>query len=182
MYFIFTHDKDYEFSITTPQIAFEGFSFMDGIRLPDSLSEEPFQYATGAKSGDSLPDFRDSNIPLVSDKLLSLFRGAGVDSIQTYRAEVASRFDGTVWKNYSALNITEMISCADLSRSVYRELFPGYYEFDSLSIDVSKTGGSLMFRLEESPGVILIHKSVGKYIGENDPAKTLRGIRPVRVL
>jgi len=182
MYFILTHDIQYEFHIRTPQIIFDGFSFMDGLRLPDRLTEEPFRYTTEAKAGDQLPDFCDSNIPVISNHLLSLLKGAGVDSIQTYRAEVVSLSDGTVWGNYSALNVTEMISCADLSRSKYRELFPGHYEFDSLAVDVSKTGGSLLFRLEESPGVILIHKSVGKYIGEHDPSKTLRGIHPKKVL
>lgn len=65
--------------------------------------------------------------------------------------------------------------CADLAASDYTEIFDGLYDFDELAIDSAKTNEALLFRLQESPSTMIMHKSIGKYLMQNDPDQQLNG-------
>ncbi|MCW8997705.1 MAG: hypothetical protein OQK04_03165, partial [Kangiellaceae bacterium] len=102
-------------------------------------------------------------------------KGAGVDNLQVFPAIVKSEIDGTVWDGYFAVNVLGLIACADLDKSEYAEIMPGSYRFSELAIHAKKANEALLFRLQEDPGSILMHKNVGKYIVENDPDETMVG-------
>ena len=51
----------------------------------------------------------------------------------------------------------------------------GHYAFDELAIDASLINNQLLFRLQEHLPTIIMHRSVGRYIKDRDPEKTLAG-------
>lgn len=174
MYFELTTDIQFDIGISEPAGLPDEIDFMAGKVLGDDVPN-PVTFTTNAVAGDVLPDFWDESVPAMSEKFVKMLEGAGVDNIQTFPAVVKSRKDGTLWDGYYAVNVLGMIQCADLSKSDYDEIFPGHYRFRTLAIDSNLTKDSLIFRLQENPGTLIIHKSVGKYMGDNYPNKELKG-------
>lgn len=132
-------------------------------------------YTTDAKAGDTMRDFLDGSLPIMSKRFVNLLKDAGVDNFQLFPAIIKSKVDDTIWDDYFGVNILGLISCADLSKSTYSEIMPGHYKFRELAIDAEKAKGVLLFRLEESITEIIIHRSVGRYIRDHDPDKTILG-------
>lgn len=149
-------------------------SFISG-KVITTTFRSPLVFTTNAKQGDEIRDFLKASIPLFSKKFLEVLQGAGVDNLQVVPAIIKSDVDGSVWENYYAINVLGMISCADLSKSTYSEIMPGYYKFKELAIDASKAKEALLFRLHEHTPTILMHLNVGKYIASQDPDRKLTG-------
>ena len=174
MYFQLSINIIYDFGIHEPKNMPLEPDFMNGSSIEMS-TETPMVFTTNASSGDKLPDFWDSGIPVMSAEFVKLVEGAGVDNIQKFPIVVKSDKDNTIWENYFAINIIGLVKCVDFDKSEYIEVFPGSFEFDTLAINAEDAKGYLLFRLQEDPSTILIHKSVGKYIGEHDPERKLVG-------
>ena len=181
MYYELTEDILFDFGIREPNGMPYDISFLCGVPIDQPL-EDPIVFTTKATKGDTIPDFWNTAMPAVSQRFVDLWEGAGVDNLQKFPAIVKSINDGTVWDGYYAVNILGIVKCADLSLSEYDEIFPGNYSFDTLAIDASLAKGLLIFRLHESPSTILIHKSVGKYIGQQDPNRELKGWAAKKVI
>lgn len=181
MYYELTIDPFYKHGIFEPEGLPWDLNLISGGVITEQV-EKPFPFVTKAEAGDDLPDFWDAGAPAMSKRFVELLEGAGVDNLQTFPAIVESKTDGTVWEGFYLVNILGRIKCADFGRSVYSELFPGSFEFEELAIDAEKAKGALLFRLQESPDVILMHKSVGKYIRQNDQDRTLKGWDVRRVI
>jgi len=176
MYFILKNDilMDNVFEINDPKDISDELRFMSGSAITLAV-KNPLVFTTTAKQGDQLRDFDDRTIPLMSKRFLEIIQGAGVDNVQAFPVVIESEVDGTKWGDYFAVNILGRISCAELDKSEYTEIMPGHYRFRELAIDAEKTKGALLFRLQEHTPTILMHKTVGKYIIENDPEETLLG-------
>jgi hypothetical protein len=144
--------------------------------------ENPIVFTTNAKAGDVIRDFDNSSFLIMSKRFLELLQQAGVDNLQTFPVIIKSEEDGTVWEDYFSVNILGLISCADLSKSTYTEIMPGYYRFRELAIHAEKAKDALMFRLQEHSPTIIMHRSVGRYIKEHDPDKTLLGWTVGRII
>ena len=137
----------------------------------------------GSASIDELPDDMDAlewmqgkRMPtLKSEVLLNLSLESGVDNLQKLPAIIKSDVDETIWENYFAVNVLGLIKGADLSKSEYNEIFPENYSFKKLAIDVSSIKDTLLFRLQESPSTLIMHRSVGKHIMDNDPDELIKG-------
>ena len=162
------------FGINRPNGVPVSLCLIDGATINDPI-DNPFVFKTKATKDDIPPDFWGNGFPAMSGRFVNLLEEAGVDNLQKFPAVVKSEIDGTVWDNYFLVNILGLIQCADLSNSVYTEIFPGNYDFEDLAIDAEKAKDTLLFRLQESPSTIIIHKSVGKYIMENDPDEIIKG-------
>ena len=177
MYFILKDDITYEkteFYINEPKDIPVELDFMGGKLITMDI-DNPFVYTTNAKSGDELRDFNASGFMVMSKRFLELIKGSGVDNLQVFPAIIKSEVDDTVWEEYYGVNVLGSISCADLGKSIYDEVMPGHYIFDQLAIDAEKAKGALLFRLQEHMPTLVMHKSVGKYIVDNDPDETLTG-------
>ena len=181
MYFQFTVDRFYDFGINEPTDLPLALDFTNGSLISMPIAE-PVQFTTNASAGERLPDFWDSSIPAMSKRFVELLEGAGVTNLQKFSATVTSTEVQSVWKDYYAVNILGLIACVDFNKSEYTEIFPGSFSFDKLAIDATKTNGLLLFRLQEDPAIILIHKSIGKYIAQMDPEDTLVGWDAVEVI
>lgn len=173
MYFQLKRDKFIDIKIIEPDGLPLELSFISGTVI--KTSPEPMVFTTNATAQDSLPDFAGGSIPVMSQRFLALLVQGGADNLQIFPIIVKSEIDGTTWDGFFAVNILDLIQCADLSASDYTEIFHGLYDFDVLAIDPAKTNEALLFRLQESPSIIIMHKSIGKYIMENDPDHQLIG-------
>jgi len=149
-------------------------SFISGKAITIPI-ETPLEFTTNATKGDEIRDFLRGSITLVSKRFLEILQGAGVDNLQVFPVVIKSDQDGTIWKDFFAVNVLGMIACADLENSDYDEIMPGHYIFDELAIDASKAKGNLLFRLREHAPTILMHFNVGKYIASQDPDRKLKG-------
>ena len=181
MYYELTEDIFFDFGIFEPDGMPYDIDFISGEPIDQPL-DDPIVFTTKATKDDVIPAFWNTAMPAVSKRFVDILEGAGIDNLQKFPAIVKSINDDTVWEDYYAVNILDMVKCADLSLSEYNEIFPGSYSFDTLAIDASLAKGLLIFRLYESPDVILIHKSVGKYIGQHDPNRELKGWTAKKVI
>ena len=110
-------------------------------------------------------------IPVMSNKLIKALQDAGVSNLQCFPAELRSSVDGSIWKNYQAINVIGLIACADFESSEFTHIIDRpenntlpLTAFEDLKVNPKSTGGILLFRLAESPGVILIAESVVEYL------------------
>ncbi len=176
MYYILTNDisSDFDSTLNEPKSFPREVSFISGFIIANQI-EEPLVFTTNAKSGDTMVDFSRGSVTLMSKRFLELLLKSGVDNLQVFPAIIKSEKDGTVWKDYFAVNVLGMISCADLSKSAYSEIMPGHYRFQELAIDAEKAEDALLFWLQEHSPSIIVHKSVLKTIVDSDPEETLLG-------
>lgn len=176
MYFTLINNilSDFSSSLNEPTNFPQEVNFISGSAIQYKF-DEPLVFTTNAKSGDKMVDFSKGAVTLMSKKFLTLMQEAGVDNLQAFPAVVQSETDGTIWENYFAVNILGMVSCADLEKSKYTEIMPGHYRFKELAINTEKVKGALVFRLHEHCPTIIIHRSVGRYIKDQDPDKSLLG-------
>lgn len=160
--------------ITEPKNLPVELSFISG-KVITSEFYTGLVFTTNAKQGDEIRDFLKGSIPLLSKRFLEILQGSGVDNLQVFPAVIKSDIDGTIWKDFYAVNVLGMIACADLDNSTYDEIMPGHYIFDELAIDASRAKDALLFRLHEHSPTIMMHFDVGKYIVAQDPENTLTG-------
>jgi len=100
---------------------------------------------------------------LMQERLVEVLRSVGVDNLQTSPAEILREDTQEEVQGYVALNIVGRVSCADLKSSRTSPLANVYY-FHNLVIDPKRTQGLLMFRVDESPMIVLVHEKVAKAI------------------
>lgn len=176
MYFSLINDIKYDSDIyiREPKDLPVELDFMGGQVINISI-DTPMVFTTNAKAGDNLRAFHKSSFTIMSKAFLSLVQEAGVDNLQVFPIIIQSTEDGTIWSDYFGVNILGVIKCADLSRSTYDEIMPGHYCFDELAIDANLIKDQLLFRLQEHLPTIIMHRSVGRYIKDKDPNKTLDG-------
>lgn len=118
-------------------------------------------------AGAPMPTFLSQPVPLMSRALCEVIRGAGVDNIDVYRAELR-RADGSLASDdYYVFNLLGVISAVDLKNSTFDPAQPDHeiaMSFDSLAIDKKAARDFLMFRLHENITTIIIHERVKKAI------------------
>lgn len=100
---------------------------------------------------------------LMQQRLVDVLRSAGVDNLQTFPVEIRQKDTGEEVPGYTVVNIVGRVSCAVLDKSDATPL-ADVYHFDKLTIDPNKTQGKLMFRLDESPMIVLVHEKVAEAI------------------
>jgi hypothetical protein len=105
----------------------------------------------------------DSGILLFSERMIKALTESGVDNLDLYDAVIRDVATGKSYREYKAVNIIGLVSCADLSRSDYTAPSGSPLidtDFDSLAIDETKAGGLLLFRLAECITAILVHEKI----------------------
>lgn len=100
---------------------------------------------------------------LMQQKLVDLLQSVGVDNLQTFPAEITRSDTNEPVPGYVTVNIIGSIPCADMSRSDASPLATAHY-FNKLTIDPAATHGLLMFRVDESPMIVLVHEKIAKAI------------------
>ena len=108
----------------------------------------------------------DEVVSVMSKRLADTLIAAGVSNIDFFSAQVREVKSNKVFEDYVAFNIVGTIAAADLKQSDFSAPDGPMVsvDFDSLTIDESRTRGGLMFRLAESLNGIVVHESVKKAI------------------
>lgn len=113
--------------------------------------------------------FTRFDLQVFSPKLIQVFADLGVDNLDYYDTRIISHSDGSINKDYKAVNILTKIDCLDKANSEC-----DYFDEDSDLMDVTKfqifehkikplrenDAAPLIFRLGEFPFIILVEESV----------------------
>lgn len=164
-----------DYSVTAePQLP-EGVQFIYG-RAMTSAVPEPLVFEVDFPSRDALPHFIGDTLPLFSTRLVDTFRSAGVENFQVFPAVLRNPALGADWDGYWVFNVIGLVAAADLDRSNADTLMaggpkgaPALLAFHELVLDHQKTRNVAMFRLAESPDMLLIHDRVLTHIRNHRP-------------
>lgn len=142
-----------------------GRAWMLGYRFDPAITE-PVKATAKFRKRSVLTELIHVPVPLMTRRLYEVIYNAGVSNIDVYPAIITDEDSGKVYKEYVAFNIIGAVSAADLDASQFSAPDGPLVtvDFDSLSIDESKSRGALMFRLAECVSGIVIHESVKKFI------------------
>lgn len=113
-----------------------------------------------------------TEILLMRRDLVSAIEEAGVDNIDAYDAIVHNPYTGKDLPDYRAVNIIGLVSAADLDESDY-ESFGAPPHIDALfarvAIDEVRALGLLMFRMQESVSMLIVHERVKRHLEPRFP-------------
>jgi len=171
LYHIFDSDNYEEYGVSRDPDLPDGISFLTGKIIEESLAE-PLEFFVDNPLDIPLADFTELVIPVMSNKLVTLLKNAGIDNLQIFRALLHNPDTGQNWTNYQAVNIIGTIACADMEQSKYIDAGGAgiiLVHFEKLVVNCKKTHGALLFRLAESPDKILIHEKVMGEILRHEP-------------
>lgn len=132
---------------------------------------DPLIYITGHTADDPPKGLHNRCDPVMSDELISALIAAGVSNLQCFPAELHSENDGSVWRNYKAVNVIGLVRAADMANSTSTEIIerpgenaPALVAFESLRVDPARVGSALLFRLAESPSTLIVAGRVVDYL------------------
>jgi hypothetical protein len=111
--------------------------------------------------------YYEKSVPVMRNDVVAALSAAGVDNIEYFDAVLENPVTGCEETDYKAFNIVGVVSAADMSASQLMGTSSstiGDADFHSLTIDESKTGGLLLFRLAEALNAIVVHERVRKAI------------------
>lgn len=171
MYFLLKEDDSLQNKIFLE--APNQLDFLSGNKITASI-DRPIVFTTNAKSGDVLLDFNEGEIPVMSKIFVDLLKEAGVDSLQTFPVLIKSKKDETVWQDYFAVNFLDVIACGAFPASLFKKNKPKHGIRCELAIDTEKVDDTLLFRLKEELSTVVLHRSVVKYLIDNDPEELVK--------
>jgi hypothetical protein len=124
--------------------------------------------------GVSPPHWLGDRIPLVSATLLAALGRAGVDNVQTFPAQLRGAAAGAVWPGYVAFNVVGAVDAADPEASIGAPLSDGeagpkVTEYSELVLSRARTHDLDMFRLADSPSMLLVHDRVMRALSAQAP-------------
>ena len=153
-------------------------------RLFDATLKQPveirlYEYDKGDVG---IPDYFDDPLPMMSQLMIDVLEGCGVDNIQLFPVILKNKERNLILENYKAVNIIGVIEAADMKNSDYIDMGGTgkvAVGFRNLVVDEEKAKGALMFRLAESLSTVLIHEKLKEAI-EKCGLKYLRFIPCVK--
>jgi Immunity protein family (Imm11) len=102
------------------------------------------------------------SVPAWSGALVRCVQSAGADNLQLFPAVLANAQLGRQWDDYFAVNVLGLVGCMSKSSKVTHIADrPGgapLVKVHKLVIDPRRVSGAELFRLAESPGVLLMHE------------------------
>lgn len=146
----------------------DGINFRRGLKITGNVPQ-PLKFTLSPldphamDNGPEMPAIFKESIPLFRDDVLETMSEFGISDIETYDVEVYDPDNNEIYTNYKAVNIIGLIAAADMKKSQVT----AQGDFDGLSIDESKTRGSMLFRLAESTNAILVHEDLKNHLEKN---------------
>lgn len=135
-----------------------GLDWVGGHAFAEPLGHQVLMLDPGY--GKNLPDFFDTTIPVMSERLLSFLRAQGIDNVDAYPVTLQNIETGQQINGYSAVNFIGCLNCIKLDESEYQMTF-GSPEFTGrIVIDEDRVHGAKCFRLEDGPGLLVISQGI----------------------
>ncbi|MEO8807058.1 MAG: hypothetical protein ABI433_13340 [Burkholderiaceae bacterium] len=151
-------------------------SFIKGSHIGEALPA-PMVFEVDFPARVDVPHFIGDTIPVFSDFLVKTLIAAGVSNFQTFSAVLRSTVSGQEWEGFWAVNVVGLVRAAHLQKSDYDTLMEAdpdgidvpLLAFNELVLDRRKVDNLPMFRLAESPAVLLIHDRINTWIDDHPP-------------
>lgn len=124
---------------------------------------EPISFEMMETHDDRLLEFRKSDPPLMTKRLLEALQNSGVDNLDVYQTVITHPTTGFQTREYVAVNIIGLVAAVDMDGSTViggNENGLVDVDFEGVRIDPAKARGFLLFRLAESTNGIVVHRSV----------------------
>ncbi|WP_298954566.1 DUF1629 domain-containing protein [uncultured Nonlabens sp.] len=145
----------------------EGIDMLDyfsGISIPSS--REPVNMTLKSGSSDFRGHIMGGMLPLFHKKLLLMLQEFGVDNVQYRPVDLLDPDTNVTEYGYFLVNIVGLIECVKgydhnakpLDRPTFLERF---------TIDPEKAGDAAIFRLAESPRLVIINDELKNYLVDN---------------
>lgn len=112
------------------------------------------------KHGNNFPDFFDSTVPVMSNRLITFLVNLGIDNMDTYPVVLHNIVSAEDVLGYSAVNVIGCIDATQLEGSQYRLRFGKPYFTGAIVIDDLKAHESSFFRTLYGPGFIVISQDI----------------------
>ncbi|WP_167509545.1 imm11 family protein [Corallococcus llansteffanensis] len=128
---------------------------------------EPVKVTLHADYGIQIEEFWNVDTLLMTRRLHAALLAAGVGNLDVYDAVISHAARDFVSLEYVVCNLVGVVSAANMNESaVIGGSRDGLIDtdFESVSIDESKTRGALMFRLAENTSAVVVHASVKEYL------------------
>jgi len=169
-------DNYSDYSVTKKPKLPDGVSFIKGVLINEALPA-PLIFEVDYPTRDDVPHFLGDTIPIFSGYLVQTLKAAGVDNFQVFPAVLRNPKSNAEWTDFWAFNAIGLIAAANIDESEYDTLMEGDAEgvevpllaFDEIVLEKKKTHDQSMFRLAESPSVLLIHDRINRYVDAHDP-------------
>jgi hypothetical protein len=134
-------------------------------RLLELPPAAPLVFTLDPAASDQPASMYDGLFPLWSDALLRAVREAGVDNLQAFPAALQDARSGRPWSPYWAVNVVGLVAAVDLEGSG----LPADGERGDLPpavfvLDQKKAAPFRLFRLAESPDLVLVDEQVRRAI------------------
>jgi hypothetical protein len=112
------------------------------------------------------------SVPVWSGALLRSLQGAGVDNLQVFHA-ILRNDAGREWRDYFAVNVLGAVSCmaksTEATRVAERPSGMQFAKVHKLVINPARAAGLELFRLAESPTILLMHQRLFDVLQKNAP-------------
>lgn len=112
------------------------------------------------KHGNNFPDFFDSTVPVMSNRLITYLVNLGVDNMDIYPVVLHNNVSGENVLGYSAVNVIGCIDAEKLESSKYRLSFGKPYFTGAIVIDDLKVEDSSFFRKLYGSGFIVVSQNI----------------------
>jgi len=163
-----------------PELPDGVYAFQSGDLITVDI-DQPIEFIVDNTAENPPTDFVTSFMPVLSDVLINALKEAGVDNFQTYKAVLKNPETGESWSTYQVVNILGKIACADMEKSIYKNIMGVDNEFTELVIDIKKAKNALFFRLLESHEKIILHLDIAKKLFTADNKPIFKGLKFIAI-
>lgn len=186
-YFLLETDNLVDHGITESPKIDDDSSFLSGSVITKQLPPLIFEVNFPRKK--KPPHLIGDEVPLVSKNFLDALEKCGIDNFQAFPAKLINPDTGQSWEDYFALDVIGLIKAADMEKSDFDTLMEGdnggievpLLSFRDVVLNKDKVKGALLFRMAESPAVLVVAERVADYFFSNKPKGGSWGIDLIEV-
>lgn len=111
--------------------------------------------------------FNIPGYPLFSPDLKKALENFGITGIQYFPTQFAGKTGNIIRSDFFVTNVTTAVSCFDWERSKYNDDYrsSGFAsDIEKLVLDYERIKGYDLFRISESPGILIISKALRQHL------------------
>ncbi|MBK6534554.1 MAG: hypothetical protein IPF99_34880 [Deltaproteobacteria bacterium] len=141
-------------------------SWMAGTLITTSVPQ-PVEVTVDRDEPGDLLELYQLEALVMSERLVSALRAAGVDNLQVFDLVIRAPESGRVFTTHKLVNVVGRVACADLTRSTYASPRGSPLidvDFDGLAIDEGRAGDHLLFRLAECVSAVIVHEQLRRQL------------------
>jgi hypothetical protein len=156
---------------TLPDGSIMAGKWVDANSLPELI------YEINVPDDEPCQHFMTGGTVIVSEHFIKVLQGAGVTNFQQFPAVLVNPSTKKQRTGFYLFNVLGMIKAADLQKSSFDTLMDADAEgvdvplvaFNQIVLDGTKPRGLHMFRMAESPNVLVVDDTIKTALKENRP-------------